>query len=136
MKLSKSQVHGFITALLGCETMSEGSGDSVSPLVTAYLSGVLPVMVYESRLFAAMGGCGSDTANHERDVFCDFLEAVVAHLRGVEPAKESLPFVVSVVGESRRTTLARFRHGDDAAAWALEKHPNRASVVDESEKQS
>ncbi|NCA71940.1 MAG: hypothetical protein EOM91_18050 [Sphingobacteriia bacterium] len=80
MRLTKSQVIGFVDTLLGCETLPDGSsGDYLSPLVAAYLRGVLPEMVSAYHLSCGPGGSRATVEHRER--FCAFLEAVVETLR-------------------------------------------------------
>lgn len=84
MDVTNSQVSGFIEAMLGCKitTSESGEGDFVSPVVAAYLTGVLPEMVTAYSLHVVMRRPDAVIEHkRQRDVLCDFLDAVSAKMR-------------------------------------------------------
>lgn len=132
MKLSKSQVRGFIGTLLGTHAVvvEDGDGDFLSPLVAAYLTGVLPEMPSEYGLNKAIEGKAGEAYRREADAFCDFLEAVVEQLRFIDPKKDWLPYAVKA-GDPR-TVVARFQYADAARNWAESAFPNAThEIIDE-----
>ena len=83
MIVTKSQARGFVDAMLGSHYTNPetGEGDYLSPQVAAYLSGVLPEMVYHYGVTGALLACPRADCVAQRDRFCDFLDAVSKRLR-------------------------------------------------------
>lgn len=117
MNITLQQAKGFVDVLLGDRFVGDDATKANSPLVRAFLKGVMP------------NGCPSDYAVNganrpfatakitiERDHFCDFLEAVAYRLR--HPKEEYEQPASTAAKDKELETLRRFKESC-AAAWRI-----------------